>query len=174
VANIDKQMKHLAEHLDPGEEVLSAVSGHYETKKAGNDWNRKGALVATDRRLVFFAKKVGGYDLEVFPYSHISSFDSGKSMSGQKVTFFASGNTIHMKWINDKNLPEFIALVREKMEVAHRPAGAAASSEPPAAQGQPAGVDILEQIRKLGELRDAGFLTPDEFEAKKADLLSRM
>lgn len=34
--------------------------------------------------------------------------------------------------------------------------------------------DPIEQIRKLAELRDAGILTVEEFEAKKADLLSRM
>ncbi len=34
--------------------------------------------------------------------------------------------------------------------------------------------DVTEQIRKLGELRDEGVLTDEEFEAKKADLLSRL
>lgn len=34
--------------------------------------------------------------------------------------------------------------------------------------------DIPGQIRKLAELRDAGVLTDDEFQAKKADLLARM
>lgn len=34
--------------------------------------------------------------------------------------------------------------------------------------------DPIDQIRKLAELRDAGILTTEEFEAKKADLLSRM
>ncbi len=29
----------------------------------------------------------------------------------------------------------------------------------------------LEQLKQLGELRDAGILTPDEFEAKKAAIL---
>ena len=32
----------------------------------------------------------------------------------------------------------------------------------------------VEQLRKLGELRDAGVLTDAEFETKKADLLSRI
>jgi hypothetical protein len=40
-----------------------------------------------------------------------------------------------------------------------------------AAQAQP---DIADQIRKLAELRDAGILTSEEFEAKKADLLERL
>lgn len=34
-------------------------------------------------------------------------------------------------------------------------------------------VDIADQLRKLGELRDAGVLTGDEFAAKKVELLAR-
>jgi hypothetical protein len=34
--------------------------------------------------------------------------------------------------------------------------------------------DPMEQLRKLGELRDAGVLTNAEFEAKKADMLGRL
>ena len=34
--------------------------------------------------------------------------------------------------------------------------------------------DIPEKLRQLAELRNQGILTPEEFEAKKADLLSRM
>jgi uncharacterized membrane protein YeaQ/YmgE (transglycosylase-associated protein family) len=34
--------------------------------------------------------------------------------------------------------------------------------------------DVTEQIRKLAELRDEGALTNEEFEAKKAELLSRL
>jgi uncharacterized membrane protein YeaQ/YmgE (transglycosylase-associated protein family) len=33
--------------------------------------------------------------------------------------------------------------------------------------------DVSEQIRKLGELRDQGVLSDEEFEAKKAELLAR-
>jgi hypothetical protein len=39
------------------------------------------------------------------------------------------------------------------------------------AGGEPA---LLDQIEKLGELRDAGLLTPDEFEDKKTQLLNRL
>jgi hypothetical protein len=33
---------------------------------------------------------------------------------------------------------------------------------------------VLEQLRKLGELRNAGVLTDAEFDAKKAELLGRI
>jgi hypothetical protein len=38
----------------------------------------------------------------------------------------------------------------------------------------PPDADVLEQLRKLGELRKAGVLTGAEFEAKKAELLGRI
>ena len=51
------------------------------------------------------------------------------------------------------------------------------TSEPdntPAAAGAVPPADIPDQIRKLGELRDAGLLTAEEFDVKKAELLDRM
>jgi len=38
---------------------------------------------------------------------------------------------------------------------------------------QPPPADLFEQLKKLGELRDAGVLTEDEFQAKKAQILGR-
>jgi hypothetical protein len=37
-----------------------------------------------------------------------------------------------------------------------------------------AGPDVYEQLKKLGELRDAGILTDEEFAAKKQVLLDQM
>lgn len=34
--------------------------------------------------------------------------------------------------------------------------------------------DVYEQLRKLGELRDLGVVTPEEFEQKKRELLARI
>ena len=46
------------------------------------------------------------------------------------------------------------------------------SSPPPAATAAPSITDeLVDQLRKLGELRDAGILTEEEFAARKAQLL---
>ena len=45
---------------------------------------------------------------------------------------------------------------------------------PAIATDVPSSGDAMEQLRKLGELRDAGVLTPEEFDAKKTELLSRL
>lgn len=48
------------------------------------------------------------------------------------------------------------------------------ANEPLTASAVPPQQDIPDQLRKLAELRDAGILTSEEFESKKADLLARM
>ena len=54
----------------------------------------------------------------------------------------------------------------ETAEVGARAAGAAAPATPPP--------DTVDLLHKLGDLRDAGVLTEDEFAAKKAELLRRI
>lgn len=72
-----------------------------------------------------------------------------------------------------------------ELEAADEPEPAGLAEEAPAAaaaaatdggEGAAAAADgdAIEQIRRLGELREAGLVTPEEFEAKKAELLSRL
>lgn len=75
MGKLDKLTGGAQAHLEAGEEILAAVVGSYETKRMGQDSVRAGALIATDRRVVFFAKKLGGFDLESFPYGSISSIE---------------------------------------------------------------------------------------------------
>ena len=51
------------------------------------------------------------------------------------------------------------------------PVGTRAAGTGPAASPPP---DVVDLLRKLGDLRDAGVLTEDEFSAKKAELLRRI
>jgi hypothetical protein len=56
--------------------------------------------------------------------------------------------------------------------------GQRAAAPPPNADVQPASPagrpDTIDQIRKLGELRDAGIISAEDFEAKKTELLGRV
>lgn len=54
------------------------------------------------------------------------------------------------------------------------PAPAPTPAPAPAASAGGDAAAIMEQIKQLGGLRDAGVLTPEEFEAKKAELLKRI
>ena len=61
----------------------------------------------------------------------------------------------------------------EQEQAAAPPPQQYAAPQPPApvAAPAPSGDDMLEQLTKLGELRDKGILTEAEFEAQKGKLL---
>lgn len=178
MAKIDKLLGRAKAHLDDGEQVLAAVQGTYETMIMGKESVRTGILLATPTRVVFFAKKLGGYDLESFPYRQISSFEQSKSMMGHVVTFFASGNKVAMKWIADvAAMSKFVEAVRGNLHGQRQeliPGTDTSQPSAPQSESAQAPDQIMEQIRQLGELHQTGVISDDEFSAKKAELLARL
>ncbi|MEI2819287.1 MAG: PH domain-containing protein [Marmoricola sp.] len=176
MAKIDVLLDHAKAHLDPGEQVLATVLGTYETKILGSDSVRTGVLIATPGRLLFYAKKLGGYDLESFAYDKIASFEQSKSLMGHSVSFYASGNKVQMKWINDLAAMQiFVETVKSKLDSAAHPAIPGTNvPQPMAAAPASTEEDILGKIRQLGELHKADILSDEEFTTKKAELLARL
>lgn len=182
MAKIDKLLEQAKSHLDAGEQVLAAVQGTYETKLMGSDTVRTGLLLATPTRLVFYAKKLGGYDLESFGYDKVSSFEQSKSMMGHSVSFFASGNKVHMKWISDQAaMQAFVTAAKSNLHGAKQPTIPGTQVAQPSSVSSTQSVssandadDIMSKIRQLGELHQAGILSDEEFSTKKAELLARL
>ncbi|MEJ0061261.1 MAG: SHOCT domain-containing protein [Terricaulis sp.] len=69
--------------------------------------------------------------------------------------------------------PAYVAPAPQPAYAPAAPAPTPAPAPAPAAPSADASV-IMEQIKQLAGLRDAGALTPEEFEAKKAELLKRI
>lgn len=162
----EKYLRRSLEHLDEGETPVEVVIGAYESEMLGTDTVKVGIFIATETRLVFYSKKMFGFVLESFPYGNISSFEMGKGLMGYSISFFGSGNKVSMKWLEnaDGEFDRFVAFVRGKL-------GKSDSSD---SDGVAVEEGILEQIRKMGELRSDGLLTDEEFESKKKELLARL
>jgi hypothetical protein len=64
--------------------------------------------------------------------------------------------------------------IYRQMETNARRQAAWSAPAPAPGPATAAGPSIAEQIRQLASLRDQGHISAAEFEAKKADLLSRM
>lgn len=111
----------------------------------------------------------GPEDVEVIPMKSVSSVQARRGAWYHDVTVYASGNTIVFS-VDAADAEKLRTLIMEQM------LGGSSSPAPaaPATPAAPSGDALIEQIRKLGELRDAGVLTPEEFESKKADLLGRL
>ena len=102
--------------LHENEEIAHAIFAAYETKSLGNDTVKNGVLAATEERIIFCAKRLSGYDSEIFHYNKISTFELSKKIMGNIVTFYSSGNKVSIKWINDDELDDFIEYVNKKID----------------------------------------------------------
>lgn len=143
--------------LKEGENIVYVLSGTYETKSLGTDTVKNGVLIATEDRIVFYAKRFTGYDSESFKYSNISSIDTGKKMLGATITFYASGNEVSMKWIQEPDYQKFVEYVEDRIGKK---------------ESAPKADDSLDQLKKLKELLDMDAITQEEYDLKKQQLLN--
>jgi hypothetical protein len=180
----------IEQDLMAGEEILVVIRGTGST-----------AIAGTDRRAFIFKKGLlagatFGHKLGSFAYETIVGVElhSG-AMTGAIVIHVPGAASVSTRyWKNEKSDPHkaynaipiarpyanaqsgvsvLRALISEHSSARHphaRPAHASAAVAAPLV----AEPDVFEQLRKLAELRDAGIVTSDEFDAKKAELLSRM
>ena len=164
MANYEKNLTLLKEHLDVSETIKASVFGSYEGKLMGNDTLKNGVFAATEKRVVFFSKKLFGFELESFPFRNISSIEKSKGLLGHSITIHASGNNAKMKWIQKGEVEKFTEFVNSNI---------GQGSQNVSAPIQPEN-DIPSQIKKLSELFQQGILTEEEFSAKKQQLLDKM
>lgn len=158
-----REIKRLESYLWDGETVQRMTTGTYG--------KGTGLVVLTDRRLLFVQDGVMSKTTEDFPMDKVSSVQWTSGMLTGDIVIFASGNKSEIKTVNKDDGKEIVDLIRHRLSAPPQspPAAPQAAAPPPAAAADP-----IEQLKRLGELRDAGIVTDAEFEAKKAELLSRM
>lgn len=149
------EARALANYVHLDERVVELAQGVYA--------DRQGMLVLTTQRLFFFDKSLLGAKVEEFDFSAIGSLGFSKRLGGEAIDISISGRSAQISQVAHGRAETFIAAFR------------AMRSGAPTTNAQSAPVpDLADQIRKLGELRDAGILTDEEFVNKKAELLARM
>ena len=140
--------------------------------------------------------KNGKSGTEMIPIKNISSVITKRDgMMNSIVQFVTSGNTLDMR-VSHAEAAKVKDLVQRLMlgepvdtidpqsfnstgtsRLTSAPQAAPELVTIPVAEPEPAPVvqqDVMAALHQLGSLRDAGILTPEEFEAKKADLLARI
>ena len=159
---VRRELRKLPSILGEGEQALNLARGEYDGKE--------GLLAVTDRRVIFLEEGMIRHRLEDFPYDKISSVQTKTGMRSGELTILVSGNKATVKDVHPKQrAPEIGDYVRQKIASGSKPAAAAPQAAPSAPTESP-----MDQLKKLAELRDAGVVSEEEFEAKKAELLSRM
>jgi hypothetical protein len=176
LAQMPKMKPLLDQSIEPGEKVEILIVGAFNQM-----------VVGTDRRIVVLKKGLMagatfGHKLSSWEYRNVTGIQlDTRASSGIliihaggeepiKSSYWASGkgsaqeapNAITFASKPDADAQAGVAQLRKRVADAHAPQQSTVAPDP------------VEQLRKLGELRDSGVITPEEFESKKRDLLDRI
>ncbi len=161
--------KLIDDNLSTGEDVKVIILG-----------DANSAMIGTDRRVFVFKKGIAsgatfGAKFNSFQYQNITGVQANIGMLSGFLAVQGAG-------INDKDddikAPHTIRFSRANNDLVRR--RVALLGQLVAEYGgardvtAPDSIDIPEQIKKLADLKDVGILSDEEFDDKKADLLSRM
>ena len=152
-----------------GEEIVDGATGMIRVHRMGQTTARQGVVIATDRRVVLFTRKLGGYDVQDFAYGLLTSVDHKKGVMYGDLHLNASGDRAYVKQIPKADIERLAQSIRDRLAMAHRPDEQSVSSARPEAEASAS--DPHEELRKLAALRDDGIITEEDFEAKKRQLL---
>ena len=159
--------KEFAKFLEDDEKPLDTLFGRAAVSE--NAKEKQSTLYLTNKRLVCTGIRFRGLDIQEFPLDKITSSKIGLkyrthtlivSLPGDTFTMTCKGGGLQVKMLENflKSLQKAISDFQSQTpSVEHQ------SSE-----------GALDKIKKLSELHEAGVLTDEEFESKKAELLDQI
>lgn len=153
-----KEIRHLPSVLNGGETIRAVTSGVYQ----GNTW----LVTVTDQRILFLDKGMfyGVTQVEL-PLRQISSISYKTGlMYGELHLATNSGGRSVVKKLRKVEVAKLSSIVSSLVRTAQTP------STLPSTQTQ--SMDVASQLERLAMLMERGILTPREFAAQKAKLLS--
>ena len=154
--------------LKSGEQILAHLEGWIgEMMGKGDKTQRNGQFILTSERACFYRKGLLGEVFETIPLAKVTSVETLSRMGYRVLRLHTSHDELAFKTFEGKELFEQVYESLEQHR--HQPHAGAATPGLTAPTADP-----IEQLKKLGELRDAGLLTEHEFASKKADLLARL
>lgn len=152
-------------HLNPNEKALKYAEGYIgDAMGSGAKTQKNGVLIVTTDRVVFYRKGFLGETIESIPLKKITSIERRSMLGFRTIRLHTSHDQLEFKMLgDDSNIVAGIEEGRDK-----------AQSTTPTVTSQSPTQDPMDALKKLAELRDAGIVTEDEFQAKKAALLSKL
>jgi hypothetical protein len=149
-----REIRDLPQHLSPDETVEEMATGLYQY--------RRGLLVLTDRRLLFIARGSVGGRVEDFRLDSLIAVQLESSLLLASLVMQAGGAICRVDSMEKVDARRMVTHIRTRLAERARPA--------PGSGGR----QVVTLLKHLGELRDVGVLTADEFHTKKTELLTRL
>lgn len=156
---MNKEMERLPHILEPEEKIIHAVTGNWKGKKHG-------LLTATDKRMIFLSYNLFNSFEERFSYENMSPLCCEQGILYGDIIIQADRRVVIKRVNNKNNAASFCNTVNTlltRLTVSGNSGNAVPDSE-----------DVYRLLESLGNLREKGILTEQEFAEQKKKLLDQL
>ena len=104
-------------HLDPDEQVVDvSIGALHGQRPKGRDRARPATVVVTDRRVVFFRRKLAGYDLQSLDLGRIVAVDHGQGLTtGELRLTTATGDVTRVTSVPKDDVERLAGALRQRL-----------------------------------------------------------
>lgn len=163
-----KEINYLPEILMEGEYIRALTSGYFQKRTV--------LCVCTNRRILFIDKGLFfGMKQWQMSLDRIQSIDGDYLIWFGSVRVWDGASAINMTMVLAKTIDPFIKEVRHAIDDFRKLSFQEVTQSAQAARqhaAPPPQVDIASQIERLAQLKEAGHLTEEEFQAQKQKILA--
>jgi len=159
-------LRRLEEQVSPEEEVLCLANGYLRGRGAL-------AVLTSKRVLILRARLIRKDNIDI-ALSQVSAVTHTRGFVYSKVTVHSSGGHEVIERLQRGDAEAFVELARERIGAGSSYVARFSTTAEGTSGAAPANADVIGQLRQLGELREVGVLTEEEFQAKKQALLKRL
>ena len=156
--------------LAPDEKVLATLDGYIgKLMGSGEDTQHNGIFIITNKRVSFYRKGLFSEIYKGIQISNIYSLEQKVVLGHQTLAIYTSGEDIVFKSMEKKKLfvRAFDVIEDLRAQLNIKPVQTITQSTTPSDSP-------LAKIEKLGELKEKGFITEDEFQEQKRRLLDSL
>lgn len=155
-------LKEFIQLTDDDEILINAVTGLNKGDVKG------GILFATNKRIVYitestFLKKISVNNI---PLDKISSIEYKKGWISSKILIYTANAAMQIEQIETDAAPKFCNQVKKSMDVLNQQMYQVQQTPPPSPKK-----DFIQELKELGQLKQEGIITDEEFKLAKEKLL---
>ena len=167
----------LFQKLNEDEQIFLIVGGRFGRElaqaKIGNGF-RHGIAVATDQRVLFLDKGLFSQEIGEMRYTSIESVTHSSGIFAAGISINGTGGvTFRLEIIRPKEEAFRFADIVNSMAAQAKDQQRPETQEKPATKDQANSRTVADDIEKLGELMEKGFLTQTEFDEEKRRVLNQ-
>ena len=172
-----KRVKKLDEFLEPGEKVhffASDAGGQLKINGEKQDGVVNVFTAITDRRVLFKTGQMIGGSQTSIDFINISSVELSFGMIQKRLNLETDSKVfgIGVGQIEKDEVQDMANFIREKIRESNRSHNTSTQNKTAGGSGNEE--DALDKLERLGELRDNGVITEEEFQEKKKSILDQV